>query len=108
MLTPTDVHYLVGFLSQAAGPDNVEIELGDFVYDAATKTQRDVDVTITTRNNDGAREAFVGLEVKAHKRRLNSGHVEQLIQKLRDMPDITSKAIVSASGYTKPAIRKAE
>jgi hypothetical protein len=108
MLTPTDIHYTVGFLSQAAGPDNVEIELGDFVYDAATRTSRDVDVTITTRNKDGSREAFVGLEVKAHKRRLNSEHVEQLIQKLHDMPDITGKAIVSASGYTKPAIRKAQ
>lgn len=108
MLTPTDIHYIVGFLSLAAGPDNVEIELGDFVYDAATKTRRDVDVTITTRNNDGSREAFVGLEVKAHSRRLDSERVEQLIQKLRDMPDINGRAIVSASGYTKPAIRKAK
>ena len=108
MLTPTDVHYIVGFLSLAAGPDQVEIELGDYVYDAATKTRRDVDVTITTRNNDGSRQAFVGLEVKAHKRRLDSERVEQLIQKLGDMPEISGRAIVSASGYTKPAIRKAQ
>jgi hypothetical protein len=108
VLTPTDVHYLVGFLSLAAGADNVEIELGDFVYDEATQTERDVDVTITTRDSDGSRTAFVGLEVKAHKRRLNSEHVEQLVQKLRDMPAITRRAIVSASGFTKPAIRKAE
>jgi hypothetical protein len=108
MLTPTDIQYIVGFLSQAAGPDNVEIELGDFVYDEATRTERDVDVTITTRNSDGSRVAFVGLEVKAHKRRLDSEHVEQLIQKLHDMPDITGRAVVSASGYTKPAIRKAQ
>lgn len=108
VLTPTDIHYLVGFLSRAAGPDNVEIELGDFVYDAATKTHRDVDVTITTRDGDGSRKGFVGLEVKAHKRRLDSEHVEQLIQKLNDMPDITSRAIVSASGYTRPAISKAQ
>jgi hypothetical protein len=108
VLNPIDFHYIVGFLSQAAGPDNVEIELGDFVYDAATQTRRDVDVTITTRKSDGSREGFVGLEVKAHKRRLNSEHVEQLIQKLYDMPDITGRAIVSASGYTKPAVRKAQ
>ena len=108
MLTPTDIHYIVGFLSLAAGPNNVEIELGDFVYDAATKTRRDVDVTITTRNDDGSQEAFVGLEVKAHRRRLDSERVEQLIQKLADMPSITSRAIVSASGFTKPAIRKAQ
>ena len=108
MLTPTDVHYIVGFLSQAAGPDNVEIELGDFVYDRASKTRRDVDVTITVRNADGSLTAFKGIEVKAHKRRLNSEHVEQLIQKLADMPSITHSGIVSASGFTKPAIRKAQ
>ena len=107
MLTPTDVHYIVGFLSLVAGPENVEVELGDFVYDEASRTRRDVDVTITCRNIDGSRTAFKGLEVKAHKRRLGSEHVEQLAQKLADMPSITSRAIVSASGFTKPAIRKA-
>ncbi|CAN5525095.1 hypothetical protein BH20VER3_BH20VER3_00040 [soil metagenome] len=108
MLSPIDVHYIVGFLSLAAGPDNVEVELGDFVYDQATRTRRDVDVTITTRNADGSQTAFKGLEVKAHTRRLNSEHVEQLVQKLADMPAITNRAIVSASGFTKPAIRKAQ
>ena len=108
MLTPTDVHYIVGFLSLSAGPENVEIELGDFVYDEASRTRRDVDVTITCRNSDGSRAAFRGLEVKAHKRRLGSEHVEQIAQKLADMPSITSRAIVSASGYSKPAVRKAE
>jgi len=108
MLTPTDVHYVVGFLSLAAGPENVEVELGDFVYDRASRTRRDVDVTITTRSADGSCTAFKGLEVKAHTRRLGSEHVEQLAQKLTDMPLITSRAIVSASGFTKPAIRKAE
>jgi hypothetical protein len=62
VLNPIDIHYIVGFLSQAAGPDNVEIELGDFLYDEATKTERDVDVTITTRNCDGSRLSLVGLE----------------------------------------------
>ena len=108
MLTPTDVHYIVGFLSLAAGPENVEIELGSFVYDEASRTRRDVDVTITTRNSDGTRTAFKGLEVKAHTRRLGSEHVEQLAQKLADMPSITDRAIVSASGFTKPGMRKAD
>lgn len=108
MLSPRDVHYIVGFLSLAAGPDNVEIELGDFVYDHASRTRRDVDITIRIRNADGSQTAFRGLEVKAHQRPLTSEHVEQLIQKLGDMPAITDRAIVSASGFTKPAIRKAE
>lgn len=33
--------------------------------------------------------------------------VERLCEKLKEMPGLTSHAIVSASGYTKPAIRKA-
>jgi hypothetical protein len=108
MLTPADVHYIVGFLSLSAGPENVEIELGDLVYDEASRTRRDVDVTITCRNTEGALTAFKGCEVKAHKRRLGSEHVEQLAQKLADMPAITNRAIVSASGFSKPAIRKAD
>jgi len=108
VLTPTEIHYIVGFLSLAAGAENVEIELGDFVYDQATRTERDVDITITTRDSVCLRTAFVGMEVKAHKRRLNSEHVEQLAQKLGDMPAITRRAIASASGFTKPAMRKAE
>ena len=107
MLTPADVHYIVGFLSLASGPENVEVELGDLVYDEASRTRRDVDVTISCRNTDGSCTAFKGLEVKAHKRRLGSEHVEQLAQKLTDMPSITGRGIVSASGFTKPAIRKA-
>jgi hypothetical protein len=70
--------------------------------------ERDVDITITTRDSGGSWSVFVGLEVKAHKRPLNSEQVEQLVQKLWDMPSITHRAIVSASGFTKPAIRKAE
>ncbi len=107
MLTPTDVHYIVGFLSLASGAENVEVDLGNRIYDSASRTKRDVDVTITTRNADGSQSAFKGIEVKAHKRSLGSEHVEQLVQKLRDMPSITSRGIVSASGFTKPAIRKA-
>jgi hypothetical protein len=74
MLTPTDVHYIVGFLSLARGPEHVEVELGDLICDHASRTRRDVDVTITTRNADGTRSAFNGVEVKAHKRPLGSEH----------------------------------
>ena len=50
MLTQTDIQYLVGLLSLAAQQESVELTLGDFVYDEATKSKRDVDVTITTKN----------------------------------------------------------
>jgi len=108
MLTAIDVHYLVGLLSLAFHPEDVELELGSYVYDEATKSSRDVDVTITVRNADGSRTAYLGTEVKAHSRKLGSDAVEQLVQKLNDMPGITDRAIVSASGFTKPAIRKAQ
>jgi hypothetical protein len=96
MLTPVDVHSLVGLLSVPAGPENVEVVLG-----------KDVDVTITARDKDGKVTAFHGIEVKDHTRPLDVADVEHLCAKFKGMPGLTSHAIVSASGYTKPAIRKA-
>jgi len=96
MLTPVDVHSLVGLLSVPSGPENVEVVLGE-----------DVDVTITTRDKDGHVTAFHGIEVKDHARPLDVADIEQLCAKFKDLPGLTSHAIVSASGYTKPAIRKA-
>jgi hypothetical protein len=108
MLTPTDVHYLVGLLTLSAEPDGVEIELGSMVMDMASEEVRDVDVTVTARNLDHSILGVAGVEVKAHARPLDSTHVEQLACKLKDMPSLTRRAIVSASGYFGPAIRKAE
>lgn len=107
MLTPTDIHYLVGLLTFSSGFSDVEIEFGSMVFDTAAEKLRDVDITVTRKNSDGTLSIFTGIEVKAHNRRLDSSHVEQLCSKLNDMPNITDRAIVSASGYTKPAIKKA-
>jgi hypothetical protein len=96
MLTPVDVHSLVGLLCVPAGPENVEVVLGE-----------DVDVTVTARDKDGNVTAFHGIEVKDHARPLDVADVEQLCAKFKKMPGLTSHAIVSASGYTRPAIRKA-
>lgn len=106
MLTPIDIHYLVGLLSVVSSPEDVEIELGSLVDDVVAEEARDVDITIIQRTPDGLR-AFQGLEVKDHSRPLDVGHVEQLCAKLRDMPALTERFIVSASGYTGPARRKA-
>lgn len=46
--------------------------------------------------------------MKAHARPLDVTHVEQLCQKLNDMPALAKRGVVSASGYTTPAMRKAE
>lgn len=108
MLSATDVHYLIGLLTSISTPESVEIMLGDFVHDASIDKRRDVDVTVTYKDADGLISAFKGIEVKKHSRPLNVTHIEQLAAKLRDMPDVSHKAIVSASGYTQPALRKAE
>lgn len=107
MLTSTDIHYLVGLLTKVTVPDDVDIELGERVYDIAAQKNRDVDITVKHRNKDGTITAFLGLEVKDTSRPLTLEHIEQLCRKFQDMPEITHKAIVSASGYTKSAIRKA-
>jgi hypothetical protein len=106
VLTETDIHYLVGLLSLVSHPDDVEVELGSRVLDTTTGGKRDVDVTVTVKNEERT-TAFKGLEVKNHSRKLDATHVEQLACKLKDMPEITESAIVSATGYTRPAIKKA-
>jgi Restriction endonuclease len=107
MLTPTDIHILVGLFTLVTSPDSVEIMLGDFVYDAKAEERRDVDVTVTYKDKNGLISTFKGIEVKKHTRPLDVAHVEQLCVKLNDMPEISHKAIVSASGYTQPARKKA-
>jgi hypothetical protein len=107
MLTPTDIHHVVGLLSRATNPESVDVELGSSVWDDASENNRDVDVTVTVRNPDGTVSVFKGIEVKAHSRKLGSEVVEQLAQKLKDMPTVTHRAIVSASGFTRPAVKKA-
>lgn len=108
MLTPTDIQILVGLLTLVTNPDDVEIIVGDSVYDDKAAKDRDVDVTITCKDTNGIVLAFKGIEVKKHKNPLDVTHVEQLCCKFNDMHNISHKAIVSASGYTKPARKKAE
>src|SRR5271168_5330987 len=102
MLTHTDIHYLVALLTRASDGDDVEIELGDTVFDDAAKKERDVDVTVTRKDKNGISEIYRGIEVKDHTKPLDVIHIEQLCVKMSDMPALTNKAIVSASGYTAP------
>jgi len=106
MLTQTDIHYLVGLLTRVTVPDDVEVELGELVYDIAAQKKRDIDITVKHKTKEGVITVFRGIEVKDHSKPLNVSHVEQLCQKFADIPDITHRAIVSASGYTKGAVKK--
>jgi hypothetical protein len=107
MLSATDVHYLVGFLTIMSSPGDVDITLGNFVYDEAAEEKRDVDITVTYKDEKGLLSVFRGIEVKRIGRPLDVAQVEQLAAKFRDMPAINHKGIVSASGFSKPAVRKA-
>lgn len=108
MLTPTDIHLLVGVCSQMSHPSDVSITLGEMVYDEASDRKRDVDVTIKFVTPEGDTGSFIGIEVKDEKRKLGSQQVEQLCMKFRDMPNIKTGGIVSSSGFTGPAIKKAK
>jgi hypothetical protein len=93
------VQYLVGLCCLRHTPEAVEVTLGDQIEDDATNSSRDVDVTVTIVTNDGHREAITGCEVKNEKRPLDVTDIEQLCAKMNDMPSLTERSIVSASGY---------
>jgi len=91
-----------------SNPESVEITLGDIVHDNIADKGRDVDITVTYKDVNGLTSAFKGIEVKKNLRPLDVTHVEQLSAKLNDMPNLSHRSIVSASGYTKAARKKAK
>ncbi|HMI55666.1 MAG TPA: hypothetical protein VK494_05730 [Gemmatimonadaceae bacterium] len=101
------VQYLVGLCCVHANPDAVDVIVGDMVVDSAAGKPRDVDVTVSQSGADGILRAFKAYEVKREGEPLDVAVVEQLYSKLIDMPSVTHRAIVSASGYTNGAIAKA-
>jgi len=107
-LTPMTVQYLVGLCCVRRNPDAVEIILGDMVMDVAPLKERDVDVTVTLQEEDGSTSAFMAYEVKRESSPLDVTVVEQLVAKLDDMPAVTHRGIVSASGFTDGAVNKAK
>jgi hypothetical protein len=108
MLTHMLVQYLVGLCCLRGHPDAVRVELGDLVLDDASGKKRDVDVTVTILDESGQSWAFKAFEVKDEKSPLDVTVVEQLCGKLNDMPSVTHRAIVSSSGFSDSAKRKAE
>ena len=64
MLTPMLVQYLVALCCLRRNPDAVDVTVGDLVLDVAANKRRDVDITITLPEADGAVRAFKAYEVK--------------------------------------------
>jgi hypothetical protein len=108
MFNASEIHHLVGLLTQVSQPEAVEIILGEMIYNEASKTKRDLDVTIKYKDNNGEQYIFMGLEVKAHGRPLDTAQVEQLCAKLNTHNAVKSRGIISSSGYTQPAIETAK
>lgn len=102
------VQYLVGLCCLKWHPENVTVTVGDLVVDTAAGKARDVDVTVTVHESAGTTHAFKAYEVKHEGQPLDVAVVEQLAIKLNDMPAVTHKAVVSASGFTAGAKAKAE
>jgi hypothetical protein len=107
MLTPMLVQYVVGLCCTRRNPEAVDVTVGDLVLDVAAQKERDVDITVTLAERDGTLRAFKAYEVKRESEPLDVAKCEQLCAKLRDMPQITHRAIVSASGFTQAAVAKA-
>ena len=109
MLTHMLIQYLVGLCCLRGNPSAVNVELGDMVLDESVGKRRDVDVTVTANDDDGGEKwVFKAFEVKDEGTPLDVTEVEQLCIKLKDMPSITHRGIVSSSGFSDGAKRKAE
>jgi hypothetical protein len=108
VLSPMEVQYIVGLCCLRKNPEAVDVTLGDMVLDTASEKERDVDVTVTLEEGADTVRAFKAYEVKRERAPLDVVTVEQLCAKLKDMPRVTHPAIVSASGYTEAAIKKAK
>jgi hypothetical protein len=106
-LSPMLVQYLIGLCCLKWHPDAVNVTVGDRVLDPAAKKQRDVDVTVTISESGNVTRAFKAYEVKHESEPLDVADTEQLCLKLLDMPSVTHRAIVSASGFTSSAQSKA-
>jgi len=101
------VQYVVGLCCLRHNPDAVDVTVGDLVLDNAAGKKRDVDVTVTIKEEDGTLSAFKAYEVKKESTPLDVMTVEQLCVKLKDMPEVTHRSIISASPFTEGAIKKA-
>lgn len=106
-LSPMLVQYLVGLCCLKWHPDAVNVTIGDMVLDPAASKQRDVDITVTISEAGSITHAFKAYEVKHESKPLDVADVEQLCLKLLDMPSVTHRGIVSASGFTSSAQSKA-
>lgn len=106
MLTPSDTHNIAGILCKLNEGDAHETVLSEEVYDVSVDDTREVDIVI--KKSEAVTAVYKGYEVKDKSRALDVAEVEQLCIKFNDMPSIQIRGIISASGFTKAAVKKAK
>lgn len=106
-ISPMLVQYLVGLCCLKWTSEAVNVTLGDYVLDSAAHIERDVDVTVRVDGGNEGNFAFIGYEVKREAKPLDVAVIEQLSLKLKDMEEISHRAVVSTSGFTNAARAKA-
>lgn len=106
MLTPSDIHNIAGILCKLNEEGPHESILSEEVYDKSIDDTREVDIVI--KRSGTVKAVYKGYEVKHKSRPLDVVEVEQLCIKFNDMPSLQMRGIISASGFTKAAVKKAK
>ena len=108
MLSNADLHLLAGLIVTASGPDCVEIDMADPIGDEDRQPCRDIRIKVLASESGPITAAFAAVEAKNHEPRIDAAHVDRLSGKLDEIPGPIERAIVSSSGFTEPAIAKAQ
>lgn len=85
--------------------EKARIVPNEMIPDNDSGEPRQIDIAIHV--TDGPYQMLIIVEVRDHKRPVGSGYIEEIKGK-RDSVDADAAVIVSKSGFTKPAIQKAE
>jgi hypothetical protein len=84
---------------------SAEVKQNDYLLDFTTGEKRQVDITIRSKVVEYL--ILIIVECRDHKKPVGSGYVEEICTK-RDCVKANKAVIVSSSGFSKPAIRKAK
>lgn len=74
--------------------------------DQVTEQPREVDIVIETKV--GTHPFVIGIECVDRNRPMDAPWIEQIHNKHQDLGDVDKTIVVSKSGFTKPALKKAE
>ena len=97
---------LIARIEQTLAPSNAKVTQSKILKDARTGEDREVDVYIDVDYGNN-RITRIGIHCRDHKRKSGTPWVEQVVGMQADLP-VDKTVLVSRSGFTKPAIKKAK